>query len=220
MLLLSQLLGHAPIPPPLHRKHPHRKHIRILKRQPAWLPQESPPQPNLAHFFLKMLTQVMLLYPWLIRSNMICSANSICYTSSHNLSLQAILLKGNVIRLVCNVLLCQRQGDNLILCHWYTFSPVRQKIRCSPSPFLQQCPGSFIFISSELPKGGFFTSVLPLFISVLSTDSLVTLSSMPGPNGCPGCQLGLAAFCKITSASFMLSMWVHTVSRRSLVRRF
>nr|WP_288886484.1 response regulator [uncultured Blautia sp.] len=33
-------------------------------------------------------------YPWLIRSNIICSANSICYTSSHNLSLQAILLKG------------------------------------------------------------------------------------------------------------------------------
>lgn len=58
-------------------------------------------------------------------------------------SFRRLQLKGNVIRLVCNVLLRQRQGDYLIFCHWYTFSPVRQKIRCSPGLFLQQCPGSF-----------------------------------------------------------------------------
>ena len=48
--------------------------------------------------------------------------------------------------------------------------------------------------SNELPEtDDRFTNVLPLFTSVLSTDSLVTLSKMEGSNGCPGSHFGLAA---------------------------
>lgn len=65
--------------------------------------------------------------------------------ASHHIdrSFRRLQLKGDVVRLVCNVLLSQRQGDHLIFFHWYTFSPVHQRIRCSPGLFLQQCPGSF-----------------------------------------------------------------------------
>ena len=52
----------------------------------------------------------------------------------------------------------------------------------------------YICISNVLPENGFFTKVLPLLTSVLSTDSLVTLSSMPGSNGWPGSHFGFAAF--------------------------
>jgi len=51
----------------------------------------------------------------------------------------------------------------------------------------------YIFISNVLPEDVFFTKVLPLLTSWLSTDSLVTLSSAPEGTALPYSHVGSTA---------------------------
>lgn len=83
------------------------------------------------------------------------AANRFPKSSYHiNCSFRGLQFISNIVRLICYVLLCQRQGNHLIFCHWNTFSPVRQKIRCSPGPFPLQCHGNFP-LPFPVPVSGF-----------------------------------------------------------------
>lgn len=93
-------------------------------------------------------------------------------------SFRSLQFKGNIVRLICNVPLCQWQGYYLILRHWYTFSPVPQKIRCSPGPFLLQCHGNF---------------PLPYLVPV--SDFHLFLSDNPIPVVLDSCNSPLSSMC-------------------------